>query len=117
MTESTRIVSASTPRLPLPSRHANDLQFFRANLTPGSEGVAGPDPEAGQRFVSEIHFANFFARKVADILAMQRLEIGVVEDRDFQTAFAFSPSDQRWHGFISSHRLSYQDVRTELSRR
>ncbi len=117
MSDSTRIISASTPRSSLTARHGNDLQFFRADLTPGKEGVAGPDPEAGQRFVSEIHFANFYARKIADILAMQRLEIGVVEDRDFQTGFTFSNGDQRWHGFISSHRLSYDDARTELSKR
>lgn len=117
MSDSTRLISASNSRSPLSSRHGHDLQVFRADLTPGREGVAGPDPEAGQRFVSEIHFANFYARKIADILAMQRLEIGVVEDRDFQTGFTYSHGDQRWHGFISSHRLPYDDARTELSQR
>jgi len=121
MSDSTRfIVSASphtTPRNSRPTRHGNDLQFFRADLTPGREGVAGPDPEAGQRFVSEVHYASFYAHKIADILAMKRMEIGVVEDRDFQTGFAFSNADERWHGFISSHRLSFEDARTELTKR
>jgi hypothetical protein len=117
MSDSTRIISTSTPRSSLVSRHGSDLQLFRADLTPGREGVAGADPEAGQRFISEIHFANFYARKLADVMAMQRLEIGIVEDRDFQTGFTFSTTDQRWHGFISSHRISYDDARTELSKR
>lgn len=121
MNDNTRFIAHSSPqttqRSSLASRSGSDIMFFRANLTPGQEGVAGPDPEAGQRFVSEIHFANFYARKLADVLAMQRLDMGVVEDRDFQTGFTFSTTDGRWHGFTSSHRLSYEDARTELSKR
>jgi hypothetical protein len=120
MSEPTRIIQdqkLAIPRSSVPSRHRSDLQFFRADLTPGREGVAGPDPEAGQRFASEIHYANFYARKLGDTLAMERLEMAVVEDRDFQTGFAFSPTDGRWHGFIASHRLSLEDARTELSQR
>ena len=56
-------------------------------------------------------------RKLADTLAMQRLELAVVEDRDFQTGFSYSNADGRWHGFIASHRLSLADARSELSRR
>lgn len=120
MSEATRMIpdprSTSPRSVPL-TRNGSDIQFFRADLTPGREGVAGPDPEAGQRFASEIHYANFYARKLADTLAMQKLELAVVEDRDFQTGFTYSNADGRWHGFIASHRLSLEDARTELSRR
>lgn len=120
MSDVTRIISdsrSSTPRTVPLGRNGSDIQFFRADLTPGREGVAGADPEAGQRFASEIHYANFYARKLADTLAMQRLELAVVEDRDFQTGFSYSNADGRWHGFIASHRLSLADARSELSRR
>lgn len=121
MSEATRVIpdsrASSNPRTIPIVRHGSDIQYYRADLTPGKEGVAGPDPETGQRFASEVHFANFYARKLADTLAMQRLELAVIEDRDFQTGFTYSAADGRWHGFVASHRLSLEDSRTELSRR
>lgn len=114
--ESTRFLSPE-PKTAMPRRPRFDAQFFRADLTPGHEGVAGADPEAGQRFVSEIHYSNFFSRKLAEILAMQKLEFALVEDRDSQTAFAWSPTDQRWHGFIASSRVGFDEARNELLRR
>ena len=115
MSDSTRMIPTD-PRSPI-TRNARDLQFYRADLTPGREGVAGVDPQVGSRFVSEIHFANYFARKLADTLAMQQLEVGVVEDRDSQTAFTYSAVDSRWHGFITSQRLSLDEIRSALARR
>ena len=115
MSETTRMLS-SEPRSPL-QKSKRDLQFYRADLTPGREGVAGADPETGNRFINEIHFANYFARKLADTLAMQSLDLAVVEDRDSQTAFSYSRQDNRWHGFITSQRLSLDEIRASLTRR
>lgn len=114
MSDSTRMIAPDPRR---PSRPNADLHFYRADLTPGQEGVAGADPETGNRFINEIHYATYFARRLSDTLAMSKLEIGVIEDRDAQTAFTFSPTDSRWHGFVTTHRLSLDEARTALSRR
>ncbi len=116
MNEPTRIISPDLRAGSAP-RNRPDAQYFRADLTPGREGVAGSDPEAGQRFISEIHYLNYFSRKLADILVMQKMEFALIEDRDSQTAFTWSSVDQRWHGFIASSRLGFDEARAELSRR
>ncbi len=116
-TEATRLIpnSRSLPTTSRPALRAGPgVQFFRADLTPGREGVAGPDPEAGMRFASEIQYASFYARRLANTMAMQNLELAMVEDGDSQTGFAFSKSDARWHGFITSRRIPLEDVRSEL---
>ncbi len=119
LTEATRFIPnnrSSSPSIST-SRSGGGIQFYRADLTPGREGVAGPDPEAGQRFASEIQYASFYAKRLANTMAMQSLELVMVEDGDFQTGFAFSRTDDRWHGFIASSRISLEAARLELGRR
>lgn len=97
------------------SRRGQELPIYRVDLTPGAEKVSGVDQEAGQRFANEIHYVNHFARKLADTLAMQRLDLAVVEDRDSQTSFFRNGSQVKWQGVVAAHRLPIHEVRTAIS--
>ena len=124
MSEPTRIISPSGAdaenRFPKPAPltvrgRGQELPIYRADLTPGAEKVNGIDSEVGQRFASEIHFVNYYARKLADTLAMQRLDMAIVEDRDSQTSFFRNGSEVKWQGIVAAHRLPIHEVRTAIS--
>lgn len=80
----------------------------------GRESLSGGDAESSQRFASEVKYVTYFARRLADTLGMHHLQLGVVEDREGQTAFHSSSTG--WHGVVSGNRRSLKQVRESLAR-
>lgn len=74
--------------------------------------MSGGEPEGAQRFAGEVKFVSYYAQKLADILGMRGLVLGIVEDREGQTSFRSSSSG--WHGSVSSNKRSLWQVRESL---
>ncbi len=91
-----------------------DPGLIKMDMAQGRESLTGGDAESAQRFGSEVKYVTFFAQKLGEILGMHQLQLGVVEDREGQTAFASSASG--WHGVVSSNRRSLKQVRESLAR-
>ncbi len=82
------------------------------NIAGGKESVSGGDPEGAQRFAGEVKFVSYYAQKLADILGMRGLVLGIVEDREGQTSFRSTSSG--CHGSVSGNKRSLWQVRESL---
>lgn len=91
-----------------------DPGLIKMDLSKGRESLSGGDQESAQRFGSEVKYITYFAQRLAESLGMHQLQLGIVEDREGQTAF--SSSANGWHGVVSSNRRSLRQVRDSLSR-
>lgn len=118
--EPTRIIPISASR-PLqreqPSnviRMEPDPGLIKMDTLLGRNSLSGGDAESSQRFASEVTYVTFFAQKLADTLGMHQLQLGIVEDREGQTAFHASSSG--WHGVVSGSRRAFKQVRESLAR-
>jgi hypothetical protein len=109
----TRIIPIQQPAQPASiPRAESDPGLIRMNVAGGRESVSGGEPEGAQRFAGEVKFVTYYAQKLADILGMRSLVLGIVEDREGQTSFRSSPSG--WHGSVSSNKRSLRQVRESL---
>lgn len=91
-----------------------DPGLIKMDTAQGRESLSGGDAESAQRFGSEVKYVTYFAHRLTEILGMHQLQLGVVEDREGQTAFASSVNG--WHGVVSSNRRSLRQVRESLTR-
>ncbi|GEP42338.1 hypothetical protein BGE01nite_16290 [Brevifollis gellanilyticus] len=91
-----------------------DPGLIKLDTASGRETISGGEADSAQRFTSEVKYVSYFAQKLADTLGMRQLTLGIVEDREGQTAFRASSSG--WHGAVSSNRRSLWQVRETLQR-
>ncbi len=91
-----------------------DPGLIKVDTAQGRESLSGGDSESAQRFGSEVKFVTWYAQRLAEILGMHQLQLGIVEDREGQTAFASSANG--WHGVVSSNRRSVRQVCESLAR-
>lgn len=91
-----------------------DPGLIKMDTLLGRNSLSGGDAESSQRFASEVTYVTFFAQKLADTLGMHQLQLGIVEDREGQTAFQASSSG--WHGVVSGSRRAFKQVRESLAR-
>ncbi len=91
-----------------------DPGLIKLDLAQGRESVSGGDSESAQRFASEVKYVTYYAQKLADTLGMHQLQLGIIEDREGQTAF--HSSSNGWHGVVSSNRRSLKQIRESLAR-
>ncbi len=92
-----------------------DPGLIKMDVVQGRESVSGGgDTESAQRFANEVKYVAFYAQKLADTLGMHQLQIGIVEDREGQTAF--HSSSNGWQGVISSNRRSLKHIKESLAR-
>lgn len=110
------VVMESTRVITLPTRQNNTPEpgLIKLVQTQGRESVSGGDTESSQRFSSEIQYVTWHGRRLASILGMSSLRLGVVEDREGQTAFHVSQDG--WHGVVSSNRRPLKQLRESLAR-
>ena len=118
MEEPTRIIPLN-PNRPAqqPSniiRMEPDPELIKLDTASGRDTVSGGEPEAAQRFASEVKYVSYYGQRLAETLGMRQLTLGIVEDREGQTAFRSSASG--WHGAVSSNRRSLWQVRESLGR-
>lgn len=93
-----------------------DTGMIKLDISQGRDSVSGgTDSESAQRFGSEVKYITYFAQRLADILGMHELQLGVVEDREGQTAFSLAANG--WHGAVSSNRKSLKQLRDSLVRK
>lgn len=67
---------------------ATPPHFYR--VTGGNTVTGTGDQDSQQRFLIELQYVDFFARKIGECLSMSALEMIVVEDEDSQTAFFYT---------------------------
>jgi len=91
-----------------------DPGLIKMDTLNGRESLSGGDQESAQRFGSEVKYVSYYAQRLAEVLGMHQLQLGVVEDREGQTSFAASANG--WQGAISSNRRSLRQVRDSLTR-
>ncbi len=91
-----------------------DPGLIKMDMAQGRESLSGGDSESAQRFGSEVKFVTWYAQRLAEILGMHQLQLGIVEDREGQTAFASSSNG--WHGVVSGNRRSVRQVCESLAR-
>ncbi|SKB03579.1 hypothetical protein SAMN02745166_03848 [Prosthecobacter debontii] len=91
-----------------------DPGLIKIETVQGREVVSGGDAESTQRFSSEVKYVTYYSQRLADILGMHQLQLGIVEDREGQTAFQASAAG--WHGAVSSNRRSLKQVKDSLAR-
>jgi hypothetical protein len=118
--EATRIIPISASRSAQGAQPTNvirmepDPGLIKINTQQGRESVSGGDSESSQRFASEVKYVSYYAQKLAETLGMHQLQLGIVEDREGQTAFHSSANG--WHGVVSSNRRSLKQVKESLAR-
>lgn len=118
--EATRIIPISASRPVHGQQPANvirmepDPGLIKMDTQQGRESLSGGDAESSQRFASEVKYVTYYAQKLADTLGMHQLQLGIIEDREGQTAFQNSANG--WHGVVSSNRRSLKQVRESLTR-
>ena len=119
--ESTRIIPITTNRpgqgQQQPAnviRMEADPGWIKLETVDGRESITGGDGESSQRFASEVKYVTYYAQKLAETLGMHQLQLGIVEDREGQTAFHASASG--WHGVVSGNRRSLKQLRESLAR-
>lgn len=118
--EATRIIPISANRPVQGQQPTNvirmepDPGLIKIDTLQGRESVSGGDAESSQRFASEVKYVTYYAQKLAETLGMHQLQMGIVEDREGQTAFHSSANG--WHGVVSSNRRSLKQVKESLSR-
>jgi hypothetical protein len=116
--EPTRIIPNQASRPIQPSsniiRMEPDPGLIKLDTTSGRETITGGEPEAAQRFASEVKYVSYYGQRLAETLGMRQLTLGIVEDREGQTSFHASASG--WHGAVSSTRRSLRQVRESLVR-
>lgn len=107
--ESTRVIS-------LPARQPVTAEPGLIKLVQGQgrENVSGGDAESSQRFAGEIQYVTWHALRLASTIGMSTLRLGVVEDREGQTAFHVSRDG--WHGVVSGNRRPLKQLRESLAR-
>lgn len=118
MEEPTRIIPLN-PNRPVhqPSniiRMEPDPGLIKLDTASGRDTVSGGEPGAAQRFASEVKYVSYYAQRLAETLGMRQLTLGIVEDREGQTAFHSSSTG--WHGAVSSNRRGLWQVRESLVR-
>ncbi|MEN3941164.1 hypothetical protein WJU23_07715 [Prosthecobacter sp. SYSU 5D2] len=91
-----------------------DPGLIKMDTLQGRESLSGGDAESSQRFASEVKYITFYAHKLAETLGMHQLQLGIVEDREGQTAFHSSANG--WHGVVSSNRRSLKQIKESLAR-
>lgn len=118
MEEPTRIIPLSQERpAQQPSnivRMQPDPGLIKLDTGSGRETISGGEPDTAQRFSSEVKYVSYFGQKLAETLGMRQLMLGIIEDREGQTAFRASASG--WHGAVSSNQRSLWQVRETLQR-
>lgn len=87
--------------------------LIRLESNSGRDSLTGGEPDEAQRFAGEVKFVAFHARRLADILGMKSLSLGVIEDREGQTSFRSSGTG--WFGAVSQNKRSIKDVREHLA--
>lgn len=92
-----------------------DPGWIKLETVDGRESVSGGDGESSQRFSSEVKYVTYYAQKLAETLGMHQLQLGIVEDREGQTAFHASAAG--WHGVVSGNRRSLKQLKESLARR
>ncbi|HCN77640.1 MAG TPA: hypothetical protein DIT13_10665 [Verrucomicrobiales bacterium] len=107
--ESTRVI-----QLPVRSQPAHEPELIKLVQSQGRENISGGDAESSRRFASEIQYVTWHARRIAPILGMSTLRLGIVEDREGQTAFHISSDG--WHGVVSGGRRPLRQLRESLAR-
>lgn len=118
--EATRIIPISASRSVQGQQPNNvirmepDPGLIKIDTVQGREVVSGGDGESTQRFSSEVKYVAYYAQRLAETLGMHQLQLGIVEDREGQTAFHASATG--WHGVVSSNRRSLKQVKDSLSR-
>ncbi|TDU73381.1 hypothetical protein EI77_01851 [Prosthecobacter fusiformis] len=118
--EATRIIPITSNRPVQGQQPANvirmepDPGLIKIDTLQGRESVSGGDAESSQRFASEVKYVSYYAQKLAETLGMHQLQMGIVEDREGQTAFHLSSSG--WHGVVSSNRRSLKQLKESLAR-
>ncbi len=91
-----------------------DPGLIKLETASGREVISGGDSESAQRFASEVKYVTYFGQRLAETLGMRKLTLGIVEDREGQTAFRASSTG--WHGAVSSNRRGLWQVRESLQR-
>jgi hypothetical protein len=91
-----------------------DPGLIKLETASGRDVVSGGDSESAQRFASEVKYVTYFGQRLAETLGMRKLTLGIVEDREGQTAFRSSSTG--WHGAVSSNRRGLWQVRESLQR-
>jgi hypothetical protein len=69
----------------IPAKPLHLYQVIGGNTVTGTG-----DQNSQQRFLNELKYIDFFAKKIGECLSMNTLEMSVVEDADTQTAFFYA---------------------------
>lgn len=109
---SSRAIAAQQPSNVI--RMESDPGLIKIDTVQGRESMSGSDAETTQRFASEVKFITYYAQRLADTLGMHQLQMGIIEDREGQTAFHASPTG--WHGAMSGNRRSTKQIKEMLTR-
>lgn len=107
--ESTRVIT-----LPTRQNSTPEPGLIKLVQNQGRESISGGDAESSQRFAGEIQYVTWHAKRLAATIGMSTLRLGVVEDREGQTAFHISQDG--WHGVASSNRRPLKHIRENLAR-
>lgn len=91
-----------------------DRGLIKFSKNGGQEVLTGVDAETNQRFAGEVKYVNYFAQRLAEVLNMHTLEMGVIDDREGQTAF-HATAGGGWHGVMGKDRRSFKQAKEALS--
>lgn len=116
---STRLIPISPQRSQSAANGASaswvaDPGLITMGQGPEAEAVSMENPEKAQRFASEVQYVTHFTARLAEVLGLQSLRFGLVEDKDSQTAMLSTA--EGWVGRVSSTRRSITVARSSLQR-
>lgn len=116
---STRLIPISPQRSQSAANGASaswvaDPGLITMGQGPEAEAVSMENPDKAQRFASEVQYVTHFTARLAEVLGLQSLRFGLVEDIDSQTAMLSTA--EGWVGRVSSTRRSITVARSSLQR-
>ncbi len=86
-------------------------------VTSGNGVRSTGDQQSQQRFLNEVNYVEYFAKKLGDCLGMRSLELGLVEDSEGQTAFYYHDNGSGGpvvNGFFSNSRKPLSRIVEDL---
>ena len=64
------------------------LQLFQ--VVAGHQTRSSDEGASSQRFLQDVKYADYFAKRIGECLGMRRIDLGVVEDAETQSAFVYA---------------------------